>query len=102
VVLDLIGDDTQERSWRILKKGGVLVATLGISSPEDPGEYGVRGEGVRVHPDTAQLTQIAALIDAGNLNPAVTAVLPLAEAARAHALSQIGHVRGKIVLKVGD
>jgi NADPH:quinone reductase-like Zn-dependent oxidoreductase len=102
VVFDPIGGDTQERSWKVLKKGGVLVATLGISSPEAATEYGVRGEGVMVGPDNAQLTQIATLIDAENVKPAVSAVLPLAEAARAHELSQTGHVRGKIVLKVKD
>ncbi|MHB9074056.1 MAG: NADP-dependent oxidoreductase [Desulfobaccales bacterium] len=102
VVLDPIGGETQDRSWQVLKKGGILVATLGIASPEAARQHGVRGEGVRVHTDTAQLTQIAALIDAGDLKPAVTTVLPLAEAARAHELSQTGHVRGKIVLKVGD
>ena len=58
--------------------------------------------GSRVHPDTAQLTQIAALIDAGDLKPVVTTILPLAEAARAHELSQTGHVRGKIVLQVSN
>ena len=100
VVLDLIGGDTQQRSWQVLKKGGILVATLGIASPEAAREHGVRGEGVRVHADTVQLSQIAALIDAGDLKPAVTTVLPLAEAARAHELSQTGHVRGKIVLQV--
>jgi NADPH:quinone reductase-like Zn-dependent oxidoreductase len=102
VVFDPIGGDTQERSWKVLKKGGVLVATLGISSPEAATEHGVRGEGVMVGPDNAQLTQIATLIDAENVKPAVSAVLPLAEAARAHELSQTGHVRGKIVLKVRD
>jgi len=102
VVLDLIGGDTQQRSWKVLKKGGILVATLGIASPEAAREQGVLGQGIGVHPDTAQLGQIAALIDAGNLKPAVTAILPLAEAAVAHALSQTEHVRGKIVLKVGD
>jgi NADPH:quinone reductase-like Zn-dependent oxidoreductase len=102
MVLDPIGGDTQQRSWKVLKKGGILVATLGIASPEAAREHGVLGQGIRVHPDTAQLSQIAALIDAGNLKPAVTTILPLAEAARAHALSQTGHVRGKIVLQVGD
>jgi len=101
VVLDTIGGHTQQRSWQVLKKGGILVATLGISSPEAAHQHGVRGEGVMVHPDAVQLTQIAALIDAGNLKPAVTTILPLAEAARAHELGQTGHVRGKIVLQVG-
>ena len=101
VVLDTIGGDTQQRSWQVLKKGGILVATLGVSSPEAAREHGVRGEGVMVHPDTTQLSQIAALIDAGDLRPAVNSILPLAEAARAHELSQTGHARGKIVLQVG-
>lgn len=100
VVLDTIGGDTQQRSWRVLKRGGILVATLGISSPDAAREHGVRGEGILVHPDGSQLSQIAALIDSGNLKPTVSTVLPLAEAARAHELSQTGHVKGKIVLQV--
>jgi NADPH:quinone reductase-like Zn-dependent oxidoreductase len=102
IVLDPIGGVTQERSWKVLKKGGILVATLGISSPDAAREHGVRGEGVGVHPDTAQLIKIAALIDAGDLKPAVTTILRLADAAQAHEKSKSGHVRGKIVLKVSD
>ena len=100
VVLDLLGGDIQQRSWKVLKKGGILVATLGISSPEAAAAHGVRGEGVMVHSDPAQLGQIAALIDAGKLKPFISEVLPLAQAARAHELSETGHVRGKIVLQV--
>jgi NADPH:quinone reductase-like Zn-dependent oxidoreductase len=102
VVLDPIGGDTQRQSWQVLKKGGILVATLGISSPEAARQYQVRGEGVMVQPDSAQLAEIAALIDAGTVKPRVTVILPLAEAARAHELSQAGHARGKIVLQVAD
>jgi NADPH:quinone reductase-like Zn-dependent oxidoreductase len=38
--------------------------------------------------------------DSGKLEVAVNTVVPLSEARRAHALSQAGHVRGKIVLQV--
>jgi len=102
VVLDTLGGDTRERSWQVLKKGGILVTTLSISPEETAQQHGVRGKGMMVHPDAAQLTQIAALIDSGDIKPSVTTILPLAEAARAHELSQTGHMRGKIVLKVGD
>lgn len=102
VVLDTIGGDTQQRSWKVLKKGGVLVSTVGISSPEAATEHGVQGKPMLVHSDADQLTRIAALIDAGNLKTVISTVLPLAEAAKAHELSQSGHVRGKIVLKVSD
>ena len=102
VVLDTIGGDTQQRSWQVLKKGGILVTTLRIFPPEASLAHGVRGEEVLVHPDAAQLTKIADLIDAGKLKPFVNTILPLAEAARAHELSETGHVRGKIVLRVRD
>ena len=102
VVLDTQGGETQQRSWQVLKKGGILVATIGISSPEAAAEHGVQGKALAVHPDANQLAQIAALIDVGDLKPLIQSVLPLAEAARAHELSQAGHVRGKIVLNVRD
>jgi NADPH:quinone reductase-like Zn-dependent oxidoreductase len=102
VVLDTLGGEIQRQSWQVLKKKGILVATLGISSPEAARQYQVRGEGVMVQPDSAQLAEIAALIDAGTVRPMVSMVLPLAAAARAHELGQTGHTRGKIVLQVGD
>jgi NADPH:quinone reductase-like Zn-dependent oxidoreductase len=102
VVLDTQGGETQLHSWKVMKMGGILVSTVGISSPETPSALGVRGEPVLVHPDANQLTEIAALIDLGELKPLINSVVPLAEAAKAHELSQAGHVRGKIVLKIRD
>jgi NADPH:quinone reductase-like Zn-dependent oxidoreductase len=100
VVLDPIGGDTQKQSWQVLKKGGILVATLGITSPEIARQYGGRGQGVAVHPDSNQLGRIVTLIDIDHFKPVVTTVLPLDQAAKAHVLSQTGHTRGKIVLQV--
>ncbi len=102
MVLDTRGGEVQNRSWRVLKKGGILVATLGISSPEAPATHGVRGVGILVHPDASQLAQIAALIDAGKIRPLISKVMSLAEAARAHQLSEAGHVHGKIVLLIKE
>jgi NADPH:quinone reductase-like Zn-dependent oxidoreductase len=104
VVLDLIGGETQERSWKVLKKGGVLVTTI-LTNPlvsETAAAHGVRGIMFGVQPNTAQLTEIAGLIDAGQVKPIVETVLPLMEARQAHELSQSGHTRGKIVLQVAD
>jgi NADPH:quinone reductase-like Zn-dependent oxidoreductase len=101
LVLDTIGGETQERSWQVLKPEGLLVATLGITSPKTARQYGVSGKGVSVRPDPGQLEQIADLINAGKVKPAISKVLPLAQAVQAHKLSQAGHVRGKIVLQVG-
>jgi NADPH:quinone reductase-like Zn-dependent oxidoreductase len=50
--------------------------------------------------DGAQLEQIAQLAVQGRLRPQIAAVLPLEQAARAHAMSESHHTRGKILLRV--
>jgi len=102
VVFDLIGGDTQERSFGVLKKGGFLVSIVGAPSTKKLEEHGVRGVGFLVKPDGGQLDELTKRIDAGKLVPEVSLVLPLADAARAHEQSETGHTRGKIVLRVVD
>ncbi|WP_292763391.1 NADP-dependent oxidoreductase [Nostoc sp. NOS(2021)] len=102
VVLDTIGGDTQERSWGVLKKGGVLISTISLPSKQIAATYGVRGEMLFVQPNSRQLTEIAQLIDAGQIRFNVETVLPLAEVHKAHDLGQRGQIRGKIVLQVAD
>lgn len=98
-VLETMGGEIRERSWKTLKPGGILVAIIGPPpAPETAAAYGVRQTLMWVHPDGAQLAEIAKLIDAGKVRPVVEHVLPLAEAARAHQLSATLHTRGKIVL----
>jgi len=98
VVLDSIGGDTQERSLRALKKGGILVALAQPPSAERASNYGVRAEMLSAHPSAEQLAEIAKLIDAGIVKPIVASILPLSDARRAHEMSQTSHTRGKIVL----
>ena len=100
VIFDTVGGETLERSWGVLRKGGVLVSIAGQPSASLAKEHGVRGNYVSVQPSASHLTQIAGLIDAGQVKPIVAKVLPLAAAQEAHELSKSGHVRGKIVLQV--
>jgi NADPH:quinone reductase-like Zn-dependent oxidoreductase len=102
IVLDTIGGETQERSWSVLKKGGVLVSLVQPPPEEKAEELGVRATFVAGHPSGAQLAEIAKMIDSGKLAPIIDRILPLSEARRAHELSKSGHVRGKIVLRVKD
>ena len=100
LVLDSVAGETRERSWAVLRRGGVLVSILGQPDQETAERHGVRAEGVLVRPDGGQLREIARLIDEGALRPTVDVVVPLAEARRAHELIASGHTRGKIVLDV--
>jgi NADPH:quinone reductase-like Zn-dependent oxidoreductase len=102
LVLDLIGAETQERSWSVLKKGGVLLSLVQPPSVERAKALGVRAAFVAGHPSGAQLAEIAKLIDSGKLKLTIDRILPLSEVRRAHQLSQTGHARGKIVLRVVD
>jgi NADPH:quinone reductase-like Zn-dependent oxidoreductase len=76
------------------------VTLLGQPPVEEGAAHGVRGAGVMVKPNAAQLTEIAGLVDSGKLKVFLDAVFPLAEAYKAQELSETGHVRGKIVLRV--
>jgi NADPH:quinone reductase-like Zn-dependent oxidoreductase len=99
-VLDTQGGEVLSRSLRVLKKGGIVVSTLEEPTAKDLSRYGVRAAHVIARSDARQLEEIARLIDAGYVRPVVETLLPLAEARKAHELSESGHVRGKIVLKV--
>ena len=106
LVLDLVGDmgdNTQSRSWQVIKPGGILVSLVQFPSPQAAAEHGVRAAftGARSC-DTGFLSEIARQIDAGKLHSSVSAVQPLQEIRRAHEQSEGRHVRGKIVLQVAD
>jgi NADPH:quinone reductase-like Zn-dependent oxidoreductase len=100
-VLDTIGGETQERSFTVMKHGGVLVSAVSEPDPSKAAQHGVRALFFLVDVSSPRLEQIAALIDAGELHTRVGDVLPLADARAAHEmLAGKPHKRGKIVLTV--
>jgi NADPH:quinone reductase-like Zn-dependent oxidoreductase len=101
VVLDTIGGDTQQRSWKVLKPGGILVSVIQAPSQETADSFDVRQAMVFSAPPIGKtLTEVAGLVDAGKLRPTVSSVLPLTEIAKAHAMIEGKHVRGKLVIQV--
>jgi NADPH:quinone reductase-like Zn-dependent oxidoreductase len=101
VVLDTVGGETQQRSLRVLKRGGILVSAVSAVPEALPERYGVRAAYFIVDITTERLDKISELFDAGKLVTAVGTVLPLEEASRAHdMLGGAPHKHGKIVLSV--
>ncbi|WP_330300245.1 NADP-dependent oxidoreductase [Streptomyces sp. NBC_00503] len=104
VVVDTIGGTYGPRSLRTLRPGGIVVS---LASPgeaalaEEAAALGVRAVFMAVEADHAGMREIAALAERGELRPHIAQVLPLAEAGRAHELSQSGRTSGKIVLTTG-
>jgi NADPH:quinone reductase-like Zn-dependent oxidoreductase len=94
-VLDTVGGETQQRSFRALKPGGILVSV--ISPPAQ--HTGFRSEFFLVDVTTTRLDTLAGLLDSRKLATEVGTVLPLEEARKAHEmLAGAPHKRGKIVL----
>jgi len=100
VVLDSIGGETQARSLGCLKKGGYLVSIVAPPDQKKLEELGLKGSIMLVTPNVKELDEIGALIEAKKLKCVVSETVPLAEAKRAHELSEGGHTQGKIVLEV--
>jgi NADPH:quinone reductase-like Zn-dependent oxidoreductase len=103
VVLDLIGGDTQQRSWAVMRPGGILVATVQPPSEETAQAHGVRQNFISTAPPIKRvLTEVANLVDTGQLKPIVSAILPLSEIQKGHEMVEGKHVHGKVVLSVSD
>jgi NADPH:quinone reductase-like Zn-dependent oxidoreductase len=102
VVLDPVGRDTLARSYGVVKKGGIVMSLVARPDPIELKKHEIRGAGISVHPDAEDLTEIAQLIDAGKIKPALTQVRPLSEAIAAQQQAATHHTRGKVVLRIVD
>ena len=101
-VLDLVGGETQTRSFNVLKRGGALISAVSQPDQERARERGVRATFFFVKVTTELLKRIGAMVQAHQLTTSVGTVLPLASARIAHEMleGQRPHPRGKIVLQL--
>ena len=102
VVVDLVGGETQSRSFQVLKKGGVLASAVSQPDAALAASHGVKANFFLVAVNSADLTRVAELIETGCLQTNVGTILPLAGARSAHEMldGTRARPRGKIVLKV--
>ncbi|HVW22806.1 MAG TPA: NADP-dependent oxidoreductase [Opitutaceae bacterium] len=100
LVLDLVGGDTQRRSWAVLKPGGRMVSTLEQPSPEQARARQAEGKVFMAEAKAEQLREIGRMIDADKVTVLVEKTLPLERAKEAHDTLENQHVRGKVVLTV--
>ena len=90
LVFDLIGGDTQARSFAVLRPGGALISTVQAPDKARAEAKQLKAERYMATPNGAQLAEIAALIDAGKVKVVVARSFPLAEAAAAHRFLEEG------------
>ena len=99
-VLDLVGGETQKRSFQVLRQGGKLISAVSPPDQDLAKSHGVDAAFFLVNVTTRHLTEIADLIDRGNLKTRVSAILSLADAREAHFILEGRRPpsKGKIVL----
>jgi NADPH:quinone reductase-like Zn-dependent oxidoreductase len=102
VVLDTVGRDTLERSYGVVKKGGIIVSIVDEPKPVALEAHGIRGVTLRCMPKAGVLEELSKLMEAKKLTPVISQTFPMANVVQAQDQIATGHTRGKIVLKVGD
>jgi NADPH:quinone reductase-like Zn-dependent oxidoreductase len=100
MVFDLIDGETRERSWKLLKRGGVLVSTLTEPSQDTANRYGVRALRYTVEANGSELAEIVDLVASGKVKPHVQKTFRLEQAAQAIAAIEHGGSVGKVVLSL--
>ena len=107
LVVDLVGGETQQKSYSVIKKGGRLITTVGLITPDEIKKYGIYADHMVIKQSGQDLQKISDMLSEGEITTDVNIVLPLEKASEAwdiitnkkdRSLPKLSH--GKIVLEV--
>ncbi|MCD9025728.1 NADP-dependent oxidoreductase [Cohnella silvisoli] len=102
LVVDSVGGDTEDRSWAVLKQGGILVSLTQPPSQENAKKHGITAKFNTKFPTKANLQTIAQLIADGTIKAEIDSIFPLSQTNKAHEKSEAKHGRGRILLRVNS
>jgi NADPH:quinone reductase-like Zn-dependent oxidoreductase len=99
-VLDTVGGDNTDRSLSVLKKGGTLISTVGLSdaTKEKAKARGIFALGMAVQSAGEDMQHIAQLLEEGEIKPEVSHVFAFGQMAEAHEQVATGRTKGKVVV----
>ncbi|ANF98926.1 alcohol dehydrogenase [Paenibacillus bovis] len=98
LVVDTVGGDTEQRSWGVLRKGGILVSLVGDPDEQQAAAHDVTAKFNTAFPTRDDLLQIVDLIADGTLKIETGRLYPLTEASEAQRFSESRRGRGRILL----
>lgn len=101
-VLDVIGGEVLKNSYLVLKQGGRIVSVAERPDQEEAMERGISASYLNSKIKVQQLEELVALVSKGKLKVIVSEVFSFTVEGikQAHALSETGHTRGKIIVHV--
>lgn len=126
-VFDLIGGETLNKSFGVVKPGGMVLSITALPEPQtalkDLGrgmglaalfwfaswslrakarKHGVRYRFLFMHPSGSELAELAQLIEKGQLEPILDRSFPLDQIEDAMAYLEAGRAKGKVVVTMGE
>jgi alcohol dehydrogenase len=97
---DTVGGETYSRSFKVLKRGGIIVSMLEQPNQELMKQFGVKAIFQFTQVNRDRLTKLAQWVDQNNIRVNVDKTFPLEEAGKALDYQRDVHPRGKVVLAI--
>lgn len=99
-VFDTVGGETYSRSYKVLKRGGIIVSMTEQPNPELMEQFGVKARSQFTQVNRERLTKLAQWVDQNKIRVNVDRTFPLEETAKALEYPKNVHPRGKVVLAI--
>jgi NADPH:quinone reductase-like Zn-dependent oxidoreductase len=101
-VFDTVGGETYDKSFVVMKKGGVIVSMTTQPNKDLSEKFGVSAIYQSTHTSTEQLDRLAKLINEGIVTVRVDNVFTLDQIKEAFEARESGSVKGKLAIKIKD
>jgi len=100
LVIDTMGGETLERSFKALNKGGTIVSVKGQDTDGLAAKYGVNFEWFFMWPDGEMLAELGKLLSDGTVRTVIDSTYPMEQSAEAFDRLATGRAKGKIVVSI--
>jgi NADPH:quinone reductase-like Zn-dependent oxidoreductase len=97
---DTVGGETYSKSFKVLKRGGIIVSLMEQPNQELMKQFGVKAIFQFTQVNRDRLTKLAQWVDQNNIRVNVDKTFSLEEAGKALDYQRDMHPRGKVVLEI--
>ena len=99
-VFDTVGGETYRRSFKVVKKGGIIFSMLEQPNSELMNQYGAKAIFRSMYTNRERLTKLAEWVDENNIRINIEKKFSLDDAGDALDYQKDVHPRGKVVITV--
>lgn len=99
-VFDTVGGDMLERSYGVIKPGGVLISIVQPPSEQEANRAHITATMLITEPSSGTLHKLGELIDSGQIKSFIGKVYPLSGVANAWRDNRTEQIEGKIAFKI--